>query len=256
VASTGGGLVSLDRSTVIERCVFEECVGGGALIQGHAGLSATVRDCVFRNNTGEAALILLQMPDAEVSRSVFAGNSSPLNAAALVVNSATGATIVRDNLFAANDGSVAGPVVSWNGPGEVRSNTFWGNESKPGYGTFNDGAPAVLANTLTNNIFAENAGGAAVRVLWLQPISSCNLFWQNAGGDYVGEYVPSPTDLFVDPLLCDPAVGDFHLMAGSPCLPENSGVCGLIGAFGAGCGVSSVGEAAFRTWGRIKAAYR
>jgi hypothetical protein len=78
------------------------------------------------------------------------------------------------------------------------------------------------------------------------------VFWSNPGGNFIG-YVPSPSDLFVDPLLCDPVGGDFHLMTGSPCLPENSGACGLIGAFGHGCGVVSF-EA--RSWGKLKAAYR
>jgi hypothetical protein len=46
-------------------------------------------------------------------------------------------------------------------------------------------------------------------------------------------------------------------MTGSPCLPENSGVCGLIGAFGEGCGVTSVEPSLdARSWGSLKNLYR
>jgi hypothetical protein len=46
---------------------------------------------------------------------------------------------------------------------------------------------------------------------------------------------------------------DFRVMVGSPCLPDGSIGCGLIGAFGEGCGAISVDRA---SWGEIKAAYR
>jgi hypothetical protein len=59
-----------------------------------------------------------------------------------------------------------------------------------------------------------------------------------------------------DPFFCDPDNGDFTLSAQSPCLPGNhpDGVdCGLIGAFGQGCGPVSVEQ---ETWAVIKARYR
>jgi hypothetical protein len=221
-------------------------------LNGIGGTSAAVRNCVFRSNTGNAALAVLTMPQAEVSSNIFEGNSSPNNAAALVVNSTGGITIVRDNLFVANDATQFRAVVSWNGSGEIRGNTFYGNASQPGWATLFDGAGAGLEKTLENNIFMNNTGGVAYRVQSHPPQASCNLFWANPGGDYEG-YVPSPTDLFVDPLFCAPEAGDFRLMSGSPCLPENSGTCGLIGAFGEGCGTVSVAPS---SWGSIKNRFR
>lgn len=95
------------------------------------------------------------------------------------------------------------------------------------------GSPAVLAfNTLV--------------------MSSCNVFWDNAEGNGDG-YVLGDTDQEVDPLFCDPVVGDVTLRADSPCLPENSGGCGLIGALDQGCGSVSVES---KSWGSIKGAYR
>jgi hypothetical protein len=65
-----------------------------------------------------------------------------------------------------------------------------------------------------------------------------------------------PGDVVADPLFCDPENGDFTLSSQSPCLPGNhpDGVdCGLIGAFGQGCGPVSIEKL---SWGRIKGMYR
>ena len=59
-----------------------------------------------------------------------------------------------------------------------------------------------------------------------------------------------------DPLFCDAAAGDFTLSSQSPCLPGNhpdGADCGLIGAFGQGCGTVSVQPS---SWGAIKEMYR
>jgi hypothetical protein len=221
-------------------------------LNGVGGTSAVVRDCVFRNNTGNSALAVLTMPTAEISRNTFDGNTSPQNVSALVVNNTSGATVLRHNLFAFNDATAHRYVVSWNSPGEIRGNTFYGNIVPSDGAVLNDGAVTSLARTVANNVFAMNVGGPAYRAPTSPPQASCNLFWSNPGGDYLG-YVPSPTDLFVDPLFCDPTSGDFRLMSGSPCLPEDSGGCGLIGAFGDGCGTISVNPS---SWGSIKNRFR
>jgi uncharacterized repeat protein (TIGR01451 family) len=44
-----------------------------------------------------------------------------------------------------------------------------------------------------------------------------NDVWHNAGGDYEG-ISPGAHDISIDPLLADPANGDFHLQPGSPCI--------------------------------------
>lgn len=248
----GAGFRGLNGSSVLDGCVFDECSGGAASIEGLSGSSGLVRNCVFWSNTGNAALTVLSMPQAEISGCTFAANASPQNATAIVVGSNNGVVSLLDNLFVGNDASIFRSVVNWTCSGEIRGNVFYGNVSQPGYGTLYDHAAASTVRTIANNIFVQNTGGPAFRMTSSPPAASCNLFWSNPGGNLVG-YVPSPTDLFVDPLFCDAVGGDFSLMEGSPCLPENSGTCGLIGAFSQGCGVVSLGPA---SWGKLKAAYR
>ena len=62
-----------------------------------------------------------------------------------------------------------------------------------------------------------------------------------------------PSDVIADPLFCDPVNGEFTVDGASPCLPQNSNGCGLIGAHWQGCGVVSVDPS---TWGQVKAQFR
>jgi hypothetical protein len=75
----------------------------------------------------------------------------------------------------------------------------------------------------------------------------CDVFG-NASGDYVDTWdVPCLAGLsgvdgniWLDPLFCDAAEGDFRIDCSSPCL--NAPGCGLIGALGAGCNSTGVVE--------------
>jgi hypothetical protein len=137
----------------------------------------------------------------------------------------------------------------------VRGNTFVGNTAVATSG----GSAVVFPNDgqypkeLWNNVFVSNVSvGGAVYASNVALDSGCNVFWDNPPGN---RYTQAPTDRIVDPLLCDPIAGSFYLNAGSPCLPEGSLGCGLLGAFGVGCGVTSVEPESWESWGKIKAAY-
>lgn len=75
----------------------------------------------------------------------------------------------------------------------------------------------------------------------------CTDIYGNALGDWVGLIAGQAGlngNLGVDPCFCDPATDDFTLDAASPCAPEHSGGCGLIGAHPVGCGLTPVAPAA------------
>jgi len=68
-------------------------------------------------------------------------------------------------------------------------------------------------------------------------VSHCDIYG-NHGGDWVGAiagFLGTDCNVAVDPIFCDEAGREFTLREDSPCLPENSAGCGLIGAFGEGC---------------------
>ena len=255
-ANEGAGYLWLDGSLTLERCEFTECAGGGASAIGIAtsSMSATVRDCVFRNNTGNTALTVLTMPTATVEGCLFVGNSSVINAAGLTIGQG-GTAVIRDNVFWMNDGSQFRGVLSWRSIGSIERNTFHGNVAPASGGVLVDFSNLSTGTALTaaGNVFSANSGGPAYRAEFNTPMGGCNLFWSNPGGDYAALYVPSATDVFADPRFCDPSAGDFTVREGSPCIEGNTPGCGQIGAMGHGCGVISVDPL---SWGQVKALYR
>jgi hypothetical protein len=104
-----------------------------------------------------------------------------------------------------------------------------------------------MAVTLTHSIMAFSPDGLGV---WCTGtgtppgISCCDVFG-NAGGDALCG--AGTSNFSLDPLLCDPEGGNFHVADSSPCAPGNHpdgpGACGglLIGARREGC-TSGVGD--------------
>jgi len=77
-----------------------------------------------------------------------------------------------------------------------------------------------------------------------QPVLSCN------SGDFCG--VDGGGHIPGDPRFCDLGGGDLRLGTDSPCLPENNGGCGLIGALGS-CNDDSPARAV--SFGHLKTLY-
>ena len=95
--------------------------------------------------------------------------------------------------------------------------------------------------TFENCIIAFGTGGDAVRC-WYEDtdltVRCCDVYG-NSGGDWIGCIASQygiDGNISQDPLFCDALTGDFTLDAASPCAPEHSGGCGLIGAWPVGCG--------------------
>lgn len=216
------------ESSLVERCTFEDCwvgsSGGMAALQidSHHG-GSTVRDCAFLRNAGRTA--------GAVGMTGFP--STPM--------------LVEGCIFAQNTapGSQGRGALQMYASGIVRNCTFYGNTSTQ------DGSALYFLGTireLENSVFVGNVSGSGGAVRGIPTNSTCNVFWENLAG-----YPLGTTDRMVDPLLCDPATGAFGLRAGSPCLPEGSLGCGLIGALDQECGTISVRPT---SWGHVKAAYR
>jgi len=184
---------------------------------------------------------------------VFVNNQASGSGGAI---SAYGATTLERNIFHGNRvvGSGGGGAADLFGTRiVVRNNTFHGSSAPSPFGGSTLRFESSLPFTLENNVIANSAGGAAVRVVSGQALANgCNVYWNNPQGNVVG-FALDETDREVDPLFCDPENGNLTLDSLSPCLPENSLGCGLIGATEQGCGTVSIAPS---TWAGIKAAYR
>ncbi|MCC7144357.1 MAG: right-handed parallel beta-helix repeat-containing protein [Candidatus Eisenbacteria bacterium] len=97
---------------------------------------------------------------------------------------------------------------------------------------------------LARNILCGNQVGVTKLAGASAVFASCNDVWGNLGGNWVG--LPDPTgsegNLSEDPRFCNPTFGDYTLMVDSPCAPAQQPVCGRIGAYDVGCGVSTAVE--------------
>jgi predicted outer membrane repeat protein len=256
----GGAVACISNSRpTIADCMFVRniTVGpGGALYSG--GLQAVVRDCVFDSNQGTGGgAIFVSDGTLLVTGSTFRNNRMEFqqgSEGAVFAYQSTlileGCTLLRNRF---------GAVVVSSGDAEVRGCTFVENDGETfgyivGSGlTVGGGSFAKIENC----IFAFGTYGPAIMNLQGQGCAaSCTDIFGNAGGDWV-DCVEGQNgingNISADPLFCDRAQDDLSLDERSPCAPDNSGACSLIGAHGVGCGTTAVNPT---TWGHLKSMWQ
>lgn len=258
-------------------CVFE---GNGATVVGGATHfvacdSARVERCTFGANgatsLGGAVSILLGTP--EFVDCAFLGNSSKGGGAVLIDNGAT--PQFTRCWFAENDADDWGGGAIYCYPGDggaafddcgffrntatSEGGAVWTRLAAPvfrGCSFSENGAPwgGTISNEygsphFTRSILAFGDGGAAVGNEGSEwPSFSCSDIYGNAGGDWTGGIaVLEGVDgnFSWNPVFCGQFDAPLALHAGSPCLPGNhpdGADCGLIGAYGIGCGPVDVPE--------------
>ncbi len=137
---------------------------------------------------------------------------------------------IEDCLFLANTGAA---ILATRG--KVAGCTIVGS----GYYALGDGYPEDLS--IERTIIAFNDLGVILCPGGAVSFRCCDAYGNQSnemcGADLGGNFS-------ADPLFCDAANGDYTLNAESPCLPGHNpgGVdCGLVGAFGQGCGLPPAG---------------
>jgi len=134
--------------------------------------------------------------------------------------------------------------------------TMYSNHAVDGGGAYVEGASHAA---FSNTIISFSSEGGAIRCDELSSVTlTCCDICGNQGGDWwdcAGDQYGINGNISEDPLLCDPANGDFHLQCGSPCAPFTSPnpECDLIGAWPVGCGGTAVEGT---SWSSLKALYR
>ena len=214
--------------------------------------------CEIADQSGHRGASLGFVSNVQVTNSVFVRNSvgsSNLGGALSIVECGQGE--ISFCVFAHDSATAgqAGALYVYSSRIRIENNTFYGIHGGHPAGA----ASAVLIGPedggFTGNIVASCSPGPALRKEGgpSHPDTGCNLLWDNPGGNYVGDWVPASTDIFADPQFCDAAAGDYTLHSTSPAAPENSPICGLIGALGVDCDPVSIEST---SWGRIKNLYR
>jgi hypothetical protein len=125
----------------------------------------------------------------------------------------------------------------------IASTTIYGSHAVLGAGLFLDDATANIA--LDNTIIAFCTLGGAVRCPPGFIDATCCDIYGNVGGDWSGcisGQLGVNGNINLDPLLCDPANGDFHLEEESPCAPNSppNPECDQMGVWPVGCNPSAV----------------
>jgi hypothetical protein len=184
--------------------------GGGFKID---GASAMLDSLVVQNNTSHlgAGGTMTSGPSASISHSLFTGNQAMVFGSCLYLGT-TPSGIIDANTFADNGDPATG------------SGGLYLSAANP---------------TISNNIVAFNQGtatfGNGFHVGSGTPAFICNDVYGNDNLNYGG--IPDQTgsngNISADPEFCSRASGDYAISTDSPCAPDNSGGCGLIGAIAA-----------------------
>ncbi len=230
---------------------------GGVLA--HSGTNVLIEDCVFDDCSSEVyAAALAVFGTTEIRRSVFRSSYGAMSGAAVECG---GSARFEHCTFVGNR-IQGGVVLRAFGSASLLHCTFVGNEGRqsPAGGVIDVRAGAFVS--IENSILAFNGTETrpAAPVLCSgtpgELVVTCTDIYGNVAGDWVGciaELEGTLGNLSADPLFCDAATEDFQLRASSPCAPPQSGACGLMGAFGVGCGTTALQPL---SWGHLKGLYR
>lgn len=284
ISTYGGGIQCSGSSPTIEECRFETCRGrsaGGGIYAG-SGSSPAISACEFYycapGEGGEIAV--LYSSSATVTGCHFAFCDGGTASGAIVIRFGSSCSIVAcsfeyctasfggaislssgdsaqiiDCIFSRNFAAHGG-VIAADEDAEltVTGSTFHGNSAQEGCCLWLLGG--LAQRTIENSILAYSMQGEAVYCGSGVTIAvTCSDVYGNAGGDWTGciaDQYGINGNIGEDPLFCGMAAGDYTIDAASPCAPEHSGSCGLIGALPMGCGATAVVPS---TWGSIKTAF-
>ncbi|MEM7305791.1 MAG: right-handed parallel beta-helix repeat-containing protein [Planctomycetota bacterium] len=217
---------------VFRRCRFESNVAtarGGALFAdgGSTGSTLTLEDCTFVNNTAAntGGAMVADNIELTVERCVFSGNSVALSTGgggALETDGA-GLALLRNSLFHDNSSGWGGAIQLDGDGARVELCTISGNTAEQ-----NGGAIALMTATapvevvsciLWNNASTVFPGDELfVNSGTLIELDYVDLQGGLSGVDGLGITTLGAGVLDVDPLFVNPAGGDYHLAAGSPCV--------------------------------------
>jgi hypothetical protein len=246
-ATSGGGLYGVASSPVFTACTFEAnsaVLGGGIYLRD--GSRARFVDCSFTGNTASVGGgMYLDFSAIEVASSTISGNSAA-DGGALVAANAAEATFTYALIYGNTTSQGSTIACNWASPRFTNCTLAQ-----------NSGGESTIAwrgsgTRLERSIIAFNGANAFVCMGSNGPWVGCCIIYGNGSDTLCGG--DQGTNVFADPLFCNPASGDYKLAANSPAL---AGTCGTIGAGPLGCPAHSIGTPVEPvSWTRLKVLYR
>lgn len=249
---SGGAVTSLESSPIIVDCLFRDNSSrfGGAVFNNTA--NGEILGCEFESNTATAsagALAVLQSSPAIIACN-FTGNTAADTGGAIFIN--LGSARIEDCRFTGNASNGSGGGVYTLGPGDevagetspfIVNSIFHRNRAVDfGAGIFNNQSSPVVVNSTFHDNLATEAGGA-IGNFQARPVIVNSIVWTNGLNainnidsviditfSIVENGAPGLGNIDADPLLTDPAQGDFRLTTRSPAVDAGRDVGGA--AFG------------------------
>jgi predicted outer membrane repeat protein len=257
-----GGAIRCDNVLLhLRDCIFQNNVAGyhGGAIWADNASQLTIENCSFIDNSAPSgphaatgAVHIQYNCVVVISDSEFIGNQAHENAGALNVTYTSSLNISNTTFY--NNTAVTGFAGAINSSGQTYATnlTVVGNSAGNGVG---GGIVVGGSWILENSIIAFSTSGDGVHCWDGESVDiSCTNIIGNEGGDWIGEISDQlgiSGNISLDPLFCDPDMGDFTLRNDSPCAPDNNDCGVLMGAWPVGCSTSP--ESA--TWSEVKALY-
>jgi predicted outer membrane repeat protein len=213
--------------------------GGGIELQEDSFMS----NCDISGNTAAVRGGGVFLVGSTVTECRIFDNSAPMG------GGIHGSGIIQNCTVSGNSSPSGGGGI--HGSGLIQNCTVSGNSAPSGSGVW-----LTSSTTIQNSIIAFGELGQAVVCFDNStPTLVCCDVYGNQGGDWVGciaGQLGVNGNISEDPLFCNRAAGDLGLCSDSPCTPDHSGGCGLIGALPVGCGACGSTPVEPVTWGQIK----
>ncbi|MDH3215050.1 MAG: right-handed parallel beta-helix repeat-containing protein, partial [Candidatus Krumholzibacteria bacterium] len=197
--------------------------------------SPTIENNILMNNSANYCAAIKIAASPEIRNNLIIGNTAVYFGGGIGME--WGTPTITGNIIAYN---TAGPSSTGGRGGGIwmkfsapiiRNNTLYGNYSNVVGGIYVEGSEPIIEN----NIIAFSTRG---RAIWCtataHPTLTGNAIFGNLDGDALCG-IDGGGNFFLDPLLCDPANGNYYLEEGSPCIAANSPNGLLVGAMPAGC---------------------